>query len=334
MFEGANAALVWGQLQNNVAYASFAVEVHDYLRRWGFRCSGELLLTVPALDERPEALVDLLKAYVSHNTESPQLRIARQTSDARLALTALRRHLRRKPWRFRAIAGMARLSQAAVAWRERVRLQQARLYNTLRRLALRVGTYFVRQGWLHQAEAIFFMRFEEVDAQLSGQAMLPQHNRAEVEARRVAWADFAKVTPEAAFTLPLGGYLNLAQEPDADVPPRSDSKPGAIGGIGACGGYITGRAAVLHQVTDAARLLPADILVTGQTDPGWAPIFPLISGLVIERGGMLSHGAIVAREFGIPAVVDAKHATTRIAHGSQLSLDGDTGQVQWTEAAP
>ena len=67
---------------------------------------------------------------------------------------------------------------------------------------------------------------------------------------------------------------------------------------------------------------------------GGAPIFPLISGLVIERGGMLSHGAIVAREFGIPAVVDARQATTRIAHGSQLSLDGDTGHVQWTEATP
>lgn len=274
--------------------------------------------------------MELLKAYVANGTQSPELRIARQTAEARVAMGALRRHLRGKAWRFRAIAGMARLSQAAVVWRERVRMQQARLYHTLRRLALRVGEHFVQCGWLFEADAIFFMRFEEVDALLAGQAMLPQHNRAEVQARRVAWADFAHVTPEAAFTLPLRGYLDLTQRPWANEPASSDGSAGAIVGIGACGGHITGRAAVLQQVTDAARLLHADILVTGQTDPGWAPVFPLISGLVIERGGMLSHGAIVAREFGIPAVVDARQATARIAHGSQLSLDGDTGHVQWT----
>jgi phosphohistidine swiveling domain-containing protein len=69
------------------------------------------------------------------------------------------------------------------------------------------------------------------------------------------------------------------------------------------------------------------VLVTRQTDPGWGPIFPLISGLVIERGGMLSHGAIIAREFGIPSVVGVKDATRLIAHGSSITVDGDRGLV-------
>ncbi len=86
-------------------------------------------------------------------------------------------------------------------------------------------------------------------------------------------------------------------------------------------------AAILLDVTQSHRLTPGDILVTRQTDPGWGPIFPLISGLVIERGGMLSHGAIIAREFGIPSVVGVKDATRRIQHGGSITVDGDRGLV-------
>jgi pyruvate,water dikinase len=67
------------------------------------------------------------------------------------------------------------------------------------------------------------------------------------------------------------------------------------------------------------------VLVTRQTDPGWGPVFCLISGLVIERGGMLSHGAIIAREFGLPCVVGVKDATRRIPHGAHVTIDGDLG---------
>jgi phosphoenolpyruvate synthase/pyruvate phosphate dikinase len=101
----------------------------------------------------------------------------------------------------------------------------------------------------------------------------------------------------------------------------------ALTGVGACGGRTTANAAILLDVTQSHRLKPGDILVTRQTDPGWGPIFPLISGLVIERGGMLSHGAIIAREFGIPSVVGVKDATRRIQHGGSITVDGDRGLV-------
>src|SRR6185312_8633103 len=98
-------------------------------------------------------------------------------------------------------------------------------------------------------------------------------------------------------------------------------------GVGACGGVVTAAAAVLGDVKESGRLRAGDILVTRQTDPGWGPVFPLISGLVVERGGMLSHGAIIAREFGIPSVVGVRDATRRILHGSVISVDGNRGTV-------
>ena len=88
---------------------------------------------------------------------------------------------------------------------------------------------------------------------------------------------------------------------------------------------MTARAAVLSGVDEAQRLTRGDVLVTRQTDPGWAPVFSLISGLVIERGGMLSHGAIIAREFGLPCVVGVRGASERIPHGQIVTVDGDAG---------
>ena len=84
---------------------------------------------------------------------------------------------------------------------------------------------------------------------------------------------------------------------------------------------------MLTDVTETHRLRKGDILVTRQTDPGWGAVFPLISGLIMERGGMLSHGAIIAREFGIPSVVGVPCATEAIAHGADVHVDGDRGTV-------
>jgi pyruvate,water dikinase len=98
-------------------------------------------------------------------------------------------------------------------------------------------------------------------------------------------------------------------------------------GVGACGGRAVGCAVVLRDASEAGRLAADDILITRQTDPGWASVFFLIKGLVIERGGMLSHGAIVAREFGIPCVVGVQHATRELVQAGQIEVDGDQGEV-------
>ena len=102
-------------------------------------------------------------------------------------------------------------------------------------------------------------------------------------------------------------------------------------GVGACGGTATGPAAVLRDVTEFNLLSQGDVLVARQTDPGWGPVFFLIRGLVMERGGMLSHGAILAREYGIPTVVGVKDATSLIAPGRMVVVDGDRSVVEFVE---
>jgi rifampicin phosphotransferase len=125
--------------------------------------------------------------------------------------------------------------------------------------------------------------------------------------------------------LPEGAYLAC----DDLHPPNTCVTPTAfeLSGIGACGGQINARAVVLRDATEGHLLQDADIAVTRQTDPGWASVFFLVRGLVVERGGMLSHGAIIAREYGIPAVVGVTDATRIIRTGDQVTVNGDKGVV-------
>lgn len=133
-----------------------------------------------------------------------------------------------------------------------------------------------------------------------------------------------KPFPDEFFT--VNGQIAGSQNED-----ESNSETDLIQGMSACGGKVTARARVIESISEAYKLKKGDILVTRQTDPGWIVVFPLISGLIVERGGMLSHGAIVSREFGIPSIVGVPSATTRIKDGQLIQLDADTGTIKFID---
>lgn len=137
------------------------------------------------------------------------------------------------------------------------------------------------------------------------------------------------MAPPDSFVMEEGTFLEPALF-DSETGGNAERSAGReiLKGTTACGGKIKGRATVLRDVAEAAKLEAGDVLITTQTDPGWAHVFFLIKGLVIERGGMLSHGAILAREFGIPAVVGIRNATDLIPQHAKIYLDADRGRVQ------
>ena len=229
-------------------------------------------------------------------------------------------------WRRRLIvATVLRWTQRSIQLRERARLKQALLYSRLRRVALEIGNRLEAAGRIAHRDDVFYLTAEELDLLVSGGAMFPDHLSRMVDVSKAAHAELSKTTPPDSMALPAGEYFRPEHQPVASgiEEPRAQ-----LTGVGACGGMTTANAAILLDVTESHRLRKGDVLVTRQTDPGWAPIFPLISGLVIERGGMLSHGAIIAREFGIPSVVGVKDATRLIPHGARIIVDGNQGIVQ------
>ncbi len=334
LFAQPDAATLHTRLSREQMFAEFRARFHDYLEHWGFRSSGELMLTQASPQEDPTATLALLKTYVTLGSDSPAAMLVKQSA-ARVAATEAvclhlspRRLVRALPWLSR--AGRFRIllnaTQGAIRLRERARMQQARLYVRLRHIVLACGRLLVAAGKLDDPSDAFQLTIDELQDLLAGQAMYPYSVRALVQQRRDAHAQLARMTPPDNFVLAEGAYL--ASTTDTSRAEVSSASGTQLRGIGACGGTITAAAAVLADASEAAQLREGDIVVTRQTDPGWACVFFLARGLVVERGGMLSHGAIIAREFGIPAVVGVSGATTRIRSGNVLSVNGDHGVVE------
>lgn len=310
-------------------FPAFARELERHLEAHGFRGSGELMLTVPSFQEDPRGVLTLLRGYLALDGPSPAERLDAQARERLAATSELR--ARSSPLAWVAVARALEWTQRAVTCRERARTKQALLYSRLRRLALAIGAALVERGALEVPDDVFWLDHREVDALLSGGALLPGVGGL-IVARRQAHARVCAQQPPDRFVVPEGEAYPGG---DAAAPTASGaSEPGAVlTGMSACGGSVTARAASLRDLSEAQSLKSGDILVTRQTDPGWAPVFFLIRGLVMERGGMLSHGSILAREFGLPSVVGVKGATDRIATGARLRVDGDRGEVHLLSSA-
>ena len=338
LFETRSAAAVLAALESDRAYAPFRAELHDFLTTWGFRSSGELMLTSATLEEEPEPVIALLQQYVGATGESPEAGIARMAADrASETRTVVRSLTRRKPWLVLPTLLVLRWTQAAVACRERARLKQALLYTRCRRVALAIGDALVTSGRLPDRNAVFMLTWQEIDEVCSGRAMFPRDLASLTGLRRQAHATESAYSPPDTFSLPPAGVHAATDRMPRTLPVREASLKGSshttLHGTTACGGRVSSRAAVLAGVHEAHRLQRGDVLVTRQTDPGWAPVFCLVSGLVIERGGMLSHGAIIAREFGLPCIVGVANATGAIPHGARVTVDADDGFCRIEAAA-
>ena len=237
--------------------------------------------------------------------------------------------------RRRQAAERAIMPQAAFWWRPwlRIVLQRTQAYSRLREnskshlvrlidvgrsLALKAGQYLVDEALLSEPEAVFLLESDEVKAALCGETS-PENLARLLRQRRLERQRYAALQPPGAFVGEQPCYEHALTE-QGTVLRGLPSSPGRVAGI----------ARVVRTPQDGTRLQAGDILVAPSTDPGWTPLFLLAAGLVMETGGYLSHGAIVAREYGIPAVLNVPLATQYIADGSRIVLDGGAGVVQIT----
>ncbi len=311
--------------------ADYATQLAFFLETWGFRRSGELSLTAPTFQEDPAPVLALIDQYASElagddDALGPAARTAghararEQATDALLGQTPL-------PLR-PVLRGLVALAKHGIGLRERARLKQALLYTRLGPVVRELGHRLARDGVIHRADDVFMFTVDELIDQLSGSAMFGAFAADHCAERRRRHERLVAMQPDETFTLPQGHYLAAtARTPAATTTPRSSSSSTLVGAP-AAGGRARGPAAVLADVAEAARMRRGDVLVTRQTDPGWGPVLFLAKALVIERGGMLSHGAIIAREFGVPCVVGLAGASRLIEHGMIVDVDGDAGTVR------
>ncbi|WP_336081942.1 PEP-utilizing enzyme [Nocardia sp. SSK8] len=293
--------------------------VEDFLDKYGMRCAGEIDITRPRWREEPTTLVPILLGNIRNFAPGAG---AQRFEDGRADAERDRRRLlgllRALPDGERKAAETDRMIdrvRAFSGYREYPKYGMVRRYAVYKQALLGEADRLVAAGVLAAPDDIFYLRLDEL-------AEVVATRRADaglIAARRAEFRRFESLTAPRVLTSD-GEALTGAYR-------RADLPAGALPGTAVSAGTVEGRARV---VTDLARadLDPGDILVTAYTDPSWTPLFVAVAGLVTEVGGLMTHGAVIAREYGLPAVVGVEHATARIRDGQRIRVHGTEGYVE------
>ena len=301
--------------------AALTAELSRFLDVHGHLGQGFDDLGLASWAEEPWMVVSDIGRRLDQAVEPAESRVARLAAEADALAAAVRAKIADDAERlaeFDRLLALAReignLTELHNYWIDR--MAQARL----RRFAFRVGERLAREGVIDQAADILFLRRREVPDLV----VAPADRRALVHERKADLERWSALKPPAAVGKPStgepGGRFGgerFASDDDA-----------VLRGTGASAGVVAGPARVVLGPDDFARVEAGDIIVAPSSNPSWVPLFAIAGGLITNTGGVLSHAAVVAREFDLPAVVGTGDATSRIADGRQVELDGTTGVIR------
>jgi rifampicin phosphotransferase len=297
-------------------YPAIDEDVASYIAKFGDRCTEELKLESITLDEDPTQLLLAIAAAAGKGDRAP---VVHANSTDRLNELFTGRPVHR--WIARRVLAIAK---NRVRDRENLRFERTRIFGRARRVFLAMGRELVAHGLLREPRDVFFLTVQELLGAIEGFAVssnlegLVEMRRAEAEA-----AASHRDPPERMSV--TGAVTAAARAKDAPTIRADDTTKSK--GTGCSAGKVRGVARVIRDPRSQS-LAPGEILVAGHTDPGWIAVFSNASAIVVERGSLLSHSAIVARELGIPCVVALKNATSWIASGDVVSVDGGSGEVE------
>ncbi len=307
-----------GEFQRRLRAGDFSPEftraLEAFLRDHGFRVPMELDLATPRPNEDPGMLFDRLQSMAQNtdrenNPEAVFHRARRQREEARAELAG--RLSERKAASFQK---NYHVWVTLGGYREIHKYYLIRITDLLRKRTLRAADLLVRRGQLQEERQVFDVSLAEIDRALADPA---------VELQREAERNLRRLREEAfqAFPALFDSRGRIV------TPPPQEPSPGEIRGQPISPGTARGRVRVLHE-PDEKAVLPGDILVARATDPGWTPLFINAAGIVLEIGGMMQHGAVVAREYGKPCIAGIERATEVLAEGQLVEMDGGTGLVR------
>jgi pyruvate,water dikinase len=290
-----------------------------FLDKYGMRGAGEIDITRPRWSERPTTLVPLILGHIKNFEPGAG---ARRFEQGRHEAQQKEHEVLE---RLRALPDGARKADEAkrkidrvrtfIGYREYPKYGMVSRYFVYKQALLEEAERLVQAHVLRDKEDIFYLTFQELhDVVRTNQVDDPL-----LRQRKDAFRSYQALTPPRVLTSD-GEVITGAYR-------RDDLPAGALVGLAVSAGTIEGRARVILDMAEA-DLEPGDILVTAYTDPSWTPLFVAIKGLVTEVGGLMTHGAVIAREYGLPAVVGVEHATRLIRDGQRIRVHGTDGYVE------
>jgi len=321
-------------LEASATGRSFLARLREYLGTYGLR-QDLFEFSTPTWQEDPSIALANVRSYLQTGRDARAEHEAMARS-ADLALATARTKLSAYPEAVRGqFEAMVQFGRQGAFLQEEHNFYIDQCGMALIRLFyLRVGQRFVEAGLVQAPDDIFMLSHEEIHQVVGDRFMTPPDTvRTLIQERRTGLAAASKLVPppfvgEApAGPPPTGNPMERAMVRFFGGPPQQSAEPNQIQGNGGSRGIATGIARVARSLDEAKNVLPGEILVAVTTMPAWTPLFGVAAAVVTETGGVLSHCAIVAREYGLPAVVGAHGATTRIRTGQTVTVDGGTGIV-------
>jgi phosphohistidine swiveling domain-containing protein len=315
-----------------------AVELHPefralyraYLEKFGDRCLEELKLESPTLHDDPLLLLRSAGQLARSPAQtSGSSRPPSATNLSEVAAGQTRKALARHPLRRLVFSWVLRNARARILHRENLRFERTRLFGRVRRIFVEIGRRLHAVDLLEAPRDIFFLQVEEVLAFVEGTSASTDLKSTVTLRKREFDGYRASPAPDDRFEtrgVVYSGNTFRNQKP-AEVAGGEERS-----GIGCCPGIVRGPVRVITDPRNA-MLQPGSILVAERTDPGWVLLFPAAAGLLVERGSLLSHSAIVAREMGIPAIVSIPGVTGWLKDGDVVELDGGAGVVRRVAAS-
>lgn len=321
LFENADEQTIWNAL-NAPEHAELKAQIDHYISKFGDRCIGELKLESISYKQNPLQLISLLKAYVQQGVS--QQRTTDQVEDQiRLkAEETIYKALKNKPlkhWWFKYILNKTR---DLVSNRENLRFGRTRGFGMVRNMFSAIGNNLKNAQLIEQASDIFFLELDEIKSLKT--APFDVELRERIESRKAEFAAYkTQIPPQERFFT----YGNDFSDEFIYSDEKMEAVKGDLKGIGCCPGIVERRVQVIHDPSEI-KSLNGDILVTSSTDPGWVTLFPTTSGILVERGSLLSHSAIVSREMGIPCIVSISGLLRTLKTGDVVRMNGRTGEIQ------
>ena len=300
-----------------------------YLERLGDRCADELKLEVETLRHRPDILIRTLRSYLvgdpSELTRGGDTELVmRKRAEMQVSHSL-------SGWRARVFDWVLRRARKRVADRENLRFLRTRIFALVREIFRSLGRHMVRQGALDDFQDIFWVTVEEAFGWVRGTTVTT--NLRALAALRRSEYDQWRSEPEPADRFhtwgPIwahNGFLGMPAHLEA-------SSPDELVGLPACPGLVEG---TVRRIIDPREEVMGEdeILVAYRTDPGWISLFPKAQAVLVERGSLLSHSAVVAREMGIPTVVGLAGLMDRLKTGDRIRVDAASGRIEILERAP
>ena len=293
--------------------------INAYLNKYGMRCTGEIDITRTRWREKPKLLVSLILSNIKNfapNAGNRKFEQGRQ--EALKKEQALLDRLKQLPdgeQKAKETKRMIDLVRNLSGYREYPKYGIVSRYFVYKQALLQEAEQLVQAGVLHEKEDSYYLTFEELHEVVRTGKL----DYRIISARKDEYKNYEKLTPPRVIT--SDGEIIAGAYKRENLPAE------AIVGLAVSSGVIEGRARVILTMADA-DLEDGDILVTAFTDPSWTPLFVSIKGLVTEVGGLMTHGAVIAREYGLPAVVGVENATKLIKDGQRIRVHGTEGYVE------